>query len=81
MAVGCGKTVIDDGKAEAFLKDGFQKNFGVTLDSADCPSGVDVKANTTFDCTVAYGDKSGTVTMKILNDNADVKPIKFTQNK
>jgi NAD(P)H-hydrate repair Nnr-like enzyme with NAD(P)H-hydrate epimerase domain len=79
---GCGGKVIDDQKAETAIKADFERSTGVKVTSVDCPGNVDVKPGATFDCTVnAASGRSATVTLKILNDNADVKPIALHANK
>lgn len=74
VAVGCGETVIDPSKIEDQLEAYVEKSQQVSVSSADCPSGVEVKAGNTFDCTVNLaGGKVETVTVKILNSDADTE--------
>lgn len=74
LAAGCGETVIDDAKTEAAIEENLQKSVGQKVASVDCPSGVEVKAGKTFDCTVRLaGGKTETATLKILNSDADVE--------
>ena len=76
LAAGCGETVIDDAKTEAALEQNLQRSTGQKVSSVECPSGVEVKAGTTFDCTIKLaGGKRETATLKILNSNADVEVI------
>jgi hypothetical protein len=69
---GCSK-VIDDGKAEDAIQADFENNVGVAAKSVDCPGDIDVNAGETFDCIVATERGKATVTLKILNDDADVR--------
>jgi NAD(P)H-hydrate repair Nnr-like enzyme with NAD(P)H-hydrate epimerase domain len=81
LAVGCGETVIDDAKTEATLEENLQKS-GQKVSSIDCPSGVEVKAGKTFDCTVSLaGGKQETATLKIINSDADVEVTDLKANK
>lgn len=74
LAVGCGETVIDSAKTEAAIEDNLEKSVGQKVSSVDCPSGVEVEAGKTFDCTVSLdGGKAETATLKILNSDADVE--------
>ena len=74
---GCGKTVIDAQKAEDFIQSSLEKR-GVAVASVSCPDDVEVEAGKSFDCTATSDQgKTATITMKILNDNADVKVISF----
>lgn len=74
LAQGCGETVIDDAKTEAAIEDNLQQSVGQKVTSVDCPSGVEVEPDTTFDCTVSLaGGKEETATLKILNEDADVE--------
>jgi hypothetical protein len=74
LAAGCGETVIDDTKTEAAIEENLQKSVGQKVSSVECPSGVEVKAGKTFDCTVSLaGGKQETVTLKILNSDADTE--------
>jgi hypothetical protein len=78
---GCGKTVIDSQKAEDFIQSSLEKR-GATVDSVSCPSDVEVQAKKSFDCTAAIkGGHTATITMTILNDNADVKVTDFSISK
>jgi NAD(P)H-hydrate repair Nnr-like enzyme with NAD(P)H-hydrate epimerase domain len=82
LAAGCGETVIDDAKTEAAIEENLQKSVGQKVASVDCPSGVEVKAGKTFDCTVSLaGGKQETATLKILNSNADVEVTGLQPNK
>jgi hypothetical protein len=74
LAVGCGETVIDDAKTEAAIEQNLRRSTGQRVSSVECPSGVEVKADETFECTVDLaGGKTETATLKILNSNADVE--------
>jgi NAD(P)H-hydrate repair Nnr-like enzyme with NAD(P)H-hydrate epimerase domain len=82
LAVGCGETVIDDAKTEAAIEENLQKSVGQKVSSVDCPSGVEVKAGKTFDCTVSLaGGKEETATLKIINSDADVEVTDLKANK
>lgn len=84
LAAGCGETVIDDAKQEATLEENLQKSVGQKVSSVDCPSGVEVKAGETFECTVGLdGGGQEMVTLKILNSDADteITDIKSSGNK
>ena len=74
FSVGCGDTVIDDAKTEAAIEQNLEESVGQKVSSVDCPSGVEVKAGETFDCTVDLaGGKQQTATLKIINSDADVE--------
>ncbi len=71
---GCGETVIDSAKTEAAIEENLEKSVGQKVASVDCPSGVEVKAGTTFECTVSLQNGGReTATLKILNSDADVE--------
>jgi Domain of unknown function (DUF4333) len=73
-AAGCGETVIDDAKTEAAIEENLQKSVGQKIASVSCPSGVEVEAGKTFECTVnQVGGKQETATLRIINSNADVE--------
>lgn len=75
VAVGCGETVIDDVKTEDAIERELEKSLG-EISSVDCPSDVEVKAGTAFECTVTKaGGKEETVKLKILNEDADVEMV------
>jgi Domain of unknown function (DUF4333) len=74
LAVGCGETVIDSTKTEAAIEENLENSVGQRVSSVECPSGVEVKAGRTFDCTVSLASgRKETATLKILNSNADVE--------
>lgn len=82
FAVGCGGTVIDDAKTEAAIEQNLEDSVGQKVTSVDCPSGVEVEPDTTFDCTVSLADgKEETATLKILNEDADVEVTDLKPNK
>ena len=82
VAVGCGETVIDSAKTEAAIEQNLENSVGQKISSVDCPSGVEVKAGTTFDCTVSVaGGKQETATLKIINSDADVEVTDLKANK
>jgi NAD(P)H-hydrate repair Nnr-like enzyme with NAD(P)H-hydrate epimerase domain len=74
LAAGCGETVIDDVKTEDAIEQNLKSSAGKKVTAVDCPSGVEVEADATFECTVTLaGGKEETATMKILNDAADIE--------
>lgn len=73
-AVGCGETVIDDDKTEASIEQNLEDSLGKKVSSVECPSGVEVDAGASFNCAVTLtGGKEETVSLKIVNDDADVE--------
>lgn len=74
LAAGCGETVIDDAKTEAAIEQNIEGSVGKKVTAVDCPSGVEVVVDETFDCTLSLaGGKEETATMKILNEDADIE--------
>ena len=72
--LGCGGVVIDHAKEEALIEENLEKSVGQKVSSVECPSGVDVTKGKTFECTVKLqGGKHETVTVKILNSDADTE--------
>lgn len=69
----CGGTVIDDVKAEEAIEQNLKTSANKDVTAVECPSGVEVEVNATFECTVSLaGGKEETATMKILNEDADI---------
>jgi hypothetical protein len=78
LAAGCGETVIDDVKAEDAIHQDVEKALHEKIASVDCPSDQKVEAGKTFSCTIVFANgKRAEETLKIVNDDADVKPIGF----
>jgi len=74
LAFGCGETVIDATKNEAAIEQNLESSLGKKVSSVDCPSDVEVKAGASFDCAVTLtSGKQETVTLKIINSDADVE--------
>ena len=74
LVAGCGETVIDDAKTEAAIEDNLSTSLGKKVSSVECPSGVEVKTDASFDCVVTLsGGKQETASLKILNEDADVE--------
>jgi hypothetical protein len=79
---GCGETVIDSAKTEGAIEHDLEKSVGLKIASVDCPSDVEVKAGTKFQCVVTEtGGKKQTATLKILNEDADVSLVDLSPNK
>lgn len=73
VAAGCG-TAIDDAATEDVIEQNLENSVGQKVSSVECPSGVEVEPKATFDCEVTLADgKSETVTLKILNEDADIE--------
>ena len=73
-ATGCGETVIDATKTEAAIEQNLKSSLGKKVSAVECPSDVEVKAGASFDCVVTLtSGKEETVSLKILNDDADVE--------
>jgi NAD(P)H-hydrate repair Nnr-like enzyme with NAD(P)H-hydrate epimerase domain len=71
---GCGETVIDDVKTEDAIEQNLESSAGKKVTAVDCPSGVEVEVDATFDCTVTLaGGEEETARMKILNEDADIE--------
>lgn len=71
---GCGKTVVDDAKTEDAIEAELESPSGAKIASVECPSGVEVEAGATFECTVRLaGGERETATLKIANEDADVE--------
>ena len=74
LAVGCGKTVIDDTKTEDAIVQNLEGPGGKEVTGVDCPSDVEIEPDASFDCTVSLaGGKEEVATMKILNEDADIE--------
>jgi Domain of unknown function (DUF4333) len=74
--VGCGETVLDATKTEEQITAEFEKAGSGTITSVECPSDIEVKAGTKFDCTVSRkGAAETTVTLKITNEDADLEVV------
>jgi hypothetical protein len=79
---GCGETVIDDTKAEdAVFAD--LESLDVAVQSVDCPEDVEVKAGETFECAVTVGGarQDATATLRILNEDADVRFVDYRRQR
>lgn len=72
----CGETVIDDVKTEDAIAENLESSLGKNVKSVACPSGVEVEAGATFDCTVLLaGGGRETARLKIRNEDADVSLV------
>jgi hypothetical protein len=79
---GCGETVIDATKTEDAIEHDLEKSVGLKIASVSCPSDVEVKKGTKFQCVVTEtGGKKQTATLKILNEDADVSLVDLSPNK
>ena len=72
VVAGCG-TALDDTGTEDTVRQYLEDELGQKVASIDCPSGIDVEPDETFDCDVRLEDGTGeTVTLRILNEDADL---------
>ncbi len=80
--VGCGGVELDASKTQDQLKAYIENLEKTKVSSVDCPSGVEVKAGNTLECSVSLHDgQRGTVTVKILNSSADTAVTDLRFNK
>ncbi len=69
---GCGQTVIDQGRAQQFVRSHWVGSDPLT--SVKCPSGVAAKAGTTLNCQLAtQGGHHGYVTVHIVDNKGGVE--------
>lgn len=74
FVAGCGGTEIDDAATADTVQQYLEKSIGQKVSSVECPSGVAVESGETFDCEARLQDgTTETVTLKILNEDADVE--------
>ena len=67
--------------AEEAIQQDVESTLKVKVSSADCPGDVEVEVDKEFDCTVKSDAGDATVTLKILNEDADVRVTDFQQTK
>jgi len=77
LVTGCGGgTDVDSTKASDTIRASLEsprEGFGTRVDSVDCPSGVEVEAGTTFECTVRWPDgKVAYAQLRIRDAKADI---------
>ncbi len=79
LALGaCGETVVDDVKLEEQLKHEVETSRGEKVKSVDCPSGIEVKPKTKFECTIfPQKGKKETAVLLIRNDEADLTLVEI----
>jgi hypothetical protein len=81
-ASGCGDTTIDSVKAEGAVQKSLEVSFHEKIKAVDCPSGQKVDPGTTFTCAVDFPKgEEATATLKIRNQEADVKLVGIEANK
>lgn len=76
LLTACGGKVIDDAKAEEFIRQDLA-GVGVEVERVSCPSGVEVSAGVDFECDVAADGEMAVVQMRIVDDEGLVKPIEI----
>ena len=74
----CGETVVDDVKLEETLKDNVESSRGEKVKSVDCPTDIEVKAKTEFECTITpQKGKQETAVLLIKNEDADIEVVEI----
>lgn len=82
LASGCGDTVIDEEKTADAIEQNVEQELGKQVSAVECPEGVEVKVDATFDCTVTLADGGReTATLKILNEDADAEFVDLKPRK
>jgi NAD(P)H-hydrate repair Nnr-like enzyme with NAD(P)H-hydrate epimerase domain len=82
LLAGCGGVDLDASKMQDQLEAYVENIEKAKVSSVDCPSGVEVKAGNTFECSVSLDNgKKGTITVKILNSDADTAVTDLRFNK
>jgi NAD(P)H-hydrate repair Nnr-like enzyme with NAD(P)H-hydrate epimerase domain len=70
---GCGETVVDATKTEEALAANLSKSLNEKIAAVDCPSDIEVEKGNTFNCSVdVQKGEDQTVTLRILNEDADI---------
>jgi len=73
LAAGCGETVLDDAKTEDAITANLE-SLGKKVAAVECPSGVEVEAGASFECSVTLrGGEEETAFLRIRNEDADVE--------
>ena len=81
-ASGCGETTIDAEKTEGAVQKSLEDSFHEKIKGVDCPSGQKVDPGATFTCAVDFPKgEEATATLKIRNQEADVKLVGIEANK
>jgi len=76
FGVGCGETVLDKADTEATIEQNVERATGRKVASVECPSDIEVKKGTTFECVVNFENgKRSVETLKIRNEDADISVI------
>src|SRR5829696_829889 len=52
LALGCGGTEIDAAKTEDTIKAELERSAGLKISEVDCPTGIEVEVDSTFECTL-----------------------------
>jgi hypothetical protein len=74
----CGETVVDDVKLEEQLKHEVETSRGEKVKAVDCPSNVQVKPKTKFNCTIIpQKGKKETAVLLIRNSEADITLVEI----
>ncbi len=82
LAPGCGGTEIDDAATADTVEQYLENSIGQKVSSVECPSGVEVESGETFSCEARLEDgATETVTLKILNEDADIEVAKIQPDK
>jgi NAD(P)H-hydrate repair Nnr-like enzyme with NAD(P)H-hydrate epimerase domain len=82
LLAGCGGVELDASKTQDQLEAYIENLEKTKVSSVDCPSGVEVKTGNTLECSVILGNgKKGTITVKILNSDADTAVTDLRFNK
>jgi NAD(P)H-hydrate repair Nnr-like enzyme with NAD(P)H-hydrate epimerase domain len=79
---GCGGVELDASKTQDQLEAYIENLEKTKVSAVNCPSGVEVKAGNTLECSVSLANgKTGTITVKILNSDADTAVTDLRFNK
>ena len=75
LALGCGGTEIDAAKTEDTIKAELERSAGLKISEVDCPTGIEVEVDSTFECTLTADGEEKSARLRILSDDADLELV------
>jgi hypothetical protein len=70
---GCGTSQLNTDKAETEIEKGLKSQLNLTSVDVQCPSEVEIKAGSKFECPVTAGKDKGTVEVTQQDDQGNIR--------
>jgi len=73
LLAACGKKELDGAKVETAIESGLRQQLNLTTVDVRCPTKVEIRPMSRFDCPVTSGDRRGVVNVTQQDDQGNIR--------